>query len=897
MVVDLIRVTYTLSFETASELHVGSGVTEPRRAIQGDEPQGEIARFVIDHRGHAWIPGSTLKGAFVAQFGERFERLFGQAHAKGVDFAQGELTFFGLSTKTPGLRQEKVRTAVDQGTGASAAQKLFAQDYMFKGAAFSGDLVLQCSSDRLEKARDEVLKCLNRFARAEGIPIGAGKADGLGRIRLTNATERVERLTAAGWATTASAKAVALSKEPDEEWQVFDLTCLGPYMVGGPVVDEGAGEKTHKVTHAERLGDRTPRLFPTGVAGALRARAQWLAELDALRAGTALESTARPVKTSAGEVPLTVVQRLFGDQGYRASLAMKVEHVPSNTQRATEHPAGPLDPVLQMPKTVLDDKKQPKGTLHRRNADSLVKLRLSLRMWRKDAQQDELDLFAALQEDIKTNGLPLGLGTAKGFGWFGIEPTQAKPSPPKRTLNKELEPESQAKLPAREVKLPYRQIEVDPGKIGMPEEVVLDAHDAGTLLSKPLPNGLSGWVDVSWCFETPMLVGDVSKAGPNLRFSRNNVPVDPALQIRAPQYLDKTPVIPGTTLRGAMRSLIETVTSARLGTSRMSPYRLDDGDNRTDYPFLSAAEEWRRLELHSPPFDGRYLPDFTDALFGFISPDRRRLSPELHARLHLKSRVSFGWAQLVSPQDTRAGSLVHSAVMLSPRVGSVFMDHVSRRVYPATLATSEKVLKALAQSLPKPAPDGQVKNEDTISHLRFLHPVGQQPLVFRGRIRFHNVTQVELGALMWAITLGMKPELRHMIGAARAFGAGRCYATDLRIKLNWNNGASPKVYTSDLTREYGDAGPFAEFFVDAFDQWIDKNGLRTHGFHERLAAADPAYGQAMADQSGGFTYQTHEMFRRERLRNPTALTPAQIATKNGVGLSGKGRLAAVLRRS
>lgn len=889
-----VRVVYKVTFETLSELHVGSGEVKPRKASANDEPQGELALFVEDVSGNAWIPGSTLKGAFFANSEGQFKRLFGQPHKKDVLFAQGELTFFGLKTSQSGLtKKDKVRTAVDVGTGASAARKLFAQNYVFKGAKFIGDIVLQCTPDRLDAAKAEVLTCLNRFARDEGIPIASGKADGLGRIRLKEVKATEQQLGTDGWSEV-SPLSISLSKDADENWgERFDLLCSGPYMVSGEVMEDGTGVKTHKVTHAERIND-APRLFPTGVAGALRARALWLAELQAMQTGRTLEDTVKLVNTSAGEKPLNVVQRLFGDEGYRASVAMKVEQGSEVSHKATQHPAGPLDPVLQLPKTVPVGEREAKGALHKRNADSGVRLRLSLRMWRNAAAQDEHDLLKLLKEDIKTNGLPLGLGTAKGFGWFGIEPTPSTAPKVNRAINTKLNPERAKKLPAPEITLPYRQIEVDPEKIGLPEEVVMNAFEAGSLLSKPLPDGLSGWVDVSWCFETPMLVGDTSKAGPNLRFTdKTAVPL--GLELRAPQMLGDDAVIPGTTLRGAMRSLLEAATSARLGDRRMSVYRLDDGDERKDWPFKSKKEKWRALRDHNPDYDENFIPDFVDALFGFISPDSGALTPDLHKRLHLKSRLAFGWAKLVSDYDEEASNVVHRAVMLSPRVGSVFMDHVSRRVYPATAATAAEIYAGLAKSLPKPNPDKKAKDETTVSCLRFLHPDGQSPLVFRGRIRFHNVTQVELGALLWAITLGMGSGMRHMIGTARAFGAGRCYADDLTLQVNRHDTEPPERSDASAAAQFGPDGTLAKTYVDAFNKWLTSSGLRTHGFQERLAAADPAYGEELARQSGGLGYQTNEGLKRS-LKDADGKKRRNIAQANGGGYEGKGRLAAMMKR-
>ena len=61
------------------------------------------------------------------------------------------------------------------------------------------------------------------------------------------------------------------------------------------------------------------------------------------------------------------------------------------------------------------------------------------------------------------------------------------------------------------------------------------------------------------------------------------------------------------------------------------------------------------------------------------------------------------------------------------------------------------------------------ENERTLTRLRFL-PKGT---AFRGRIRFHNLHPVELGALLWSLTFG-KPGKRywHAIGRAKAYGYG-----------------------------------------------------------------------------------------------------------------------------
>lgn len=873
----MVRVTYKVTFETLSELHVGSGSSENHAADREGDASGEMALVVIDTHEKPWIPGSTLKGAFRANSDGWGERLFGQAHAKGADFARGDLTFFGLSLNSSVSPVPKVRTAVDPGTGASAARKLFAQEYVPIGSRFTGEIILDCLEDRLKESQSAVLRSLNRFSRAEGISIGAGKADGLGRIRLTNVEAFVKKLGATGW-STATKETVTCKPDMDEDWTSIELDCPGPYLVFGKkddVLDSDGEER--EITFPERTG-KLPRLFPTGVAGALRARALWLAECAALQRGELLEATAITVKTSAGDLERTVVQRLCGDEGYRASMAMKVELLAEagKTPVETSHPAGPLDPLLQAPRD---------GGLHRRKADSGVRIRLSLRMWRKEAAQDEHDLFTALTEDIRINGLALGLGTVKGFGWFGITPTAPTKGTPARGLTTVLPKDKENSLPDRTITLPYRQVEVAPETVGMPELVVQAAHKARNLHAKPLPDGLSGWVDVSWCFETPMLVGDTQPTTQPVKLSNGEMTPKGAV-LRNPQMINKLAVIPGTTLRGTIRNLIETVTSARIGPHRMNEYDFPEprkpNDRREDFPLRAIAEKFQTSRAHNPGFTRDFTPDFAQALLGFISPDTGDLDPEEHAALHLKSRISFGWASARSGLDAEASQKVHRVLLASPDPTSVFMDHVGRRVYPVTSDSLQTVARRIEHQ-----PSG--KNDKMPSYLRFLHPKADQPLVFRGRIKFQNVTEVELGALMWAITLGMSPGSRHMIGMARALGAGRCYAADLKMEVKRNDGTSVTRSDTTLSAQFGPDGGLAQTYVTAFNNWLTKNGLRNHGFQERLVAANPAFGDAMERACGGFAYQTNQILRSLPKKRDS------IARSNG-GAGGKGRLAAVLRR-
>lgn len=101
---------------------------------------------------------------------------------------------------------------------------------------------------------------------------------------------------------------------------------------------------------------------------------------------------------------------------------------------------------------------------------------------------------------------------------------------------------------------------------------------------------------------------------------------------------------------------------------------------------------------------------------------------------------------------------------------------------------------------------------DVKSHLRFLAPEGDAAFV--GRIRLHNVSPAELGAVLWALTFGGDGQCRHLIGRGRAFGAGQVFAREITLNIRQNNASGqpdqPLVWTPDAGRSGLDAW-FAAF--------------------------------------------------------------------------------------
>lgn len=866
-----IRFDWSLDIVTLTELHVGTGET---RLPTADESQkgieGEVATIVRDNRRQPWIPGPTLKGALRQGLHDpATDDLLGRPHSETSAgdrpaVLASAVTVFGACRASDAAFVPIVRprTAVSGGTGASEANKLFAEEWVPTGTTFKArfrlevrrrdpwgdahpaetDEALEARADRLRAAFEARLA---RFCLPDGVAIAADKSDGMGRIRFDLPTPDA---TGQGSATAVGGPVVSIpcSKavfgpngwEPRPELQTpvqlpapaqplhaITLDCPGPYIARGGVREEGQGDKKRQITTAERSPNGKPRMHPSGVAGALRKRAEWLAALAPGKWPT------KVCRTSAGDRPLTVVQRLFGHEGRRGSVNIDVADV-DRKGRATL-PFVPLDPVTQAPVDT--------GPFSF-DADYGVTAALRLGLFRA-LDADEAELLGLLAKEVSTNGLFLGGASSKGWGWFNdtpTQPTRAGRPASGRTLQTSLA----SRLPDKRITLPYRMIQADPSQALMPETAVADRIAAGTLLSDPIPEGVCGWLDVSWCVDTPILIGNGG---------------DPV----SPQMLGKLPVLPGSTLRGLVRNVLDSVTQARF--SKLNGKTLDA-------PVGRAIQRAGGLATH----DG-FRPDFVQALFGHVvEPETagQQQARATHQAHHLKSRLAFGYATLQTDPDGLIDAQSRTMQLLSPNPKATFYDAPGRKAYFATGGAASEIEARLNAHLKRkvtPPPGKKVTTTD----LKFLHPPSDsEPLVFRGRIRFHNVTLAELGALIWGVTFGFRPFLAHRIGHARAYGAGRGYADDLRLHVIANTGATPDAATEAEFNDFGLQGHSTVPAREAFRAMLEASGLSAHqSLQEVLAAADPKIGSAIRKAAGlgdnALGYQISEDFSGDSARDQT----------------------------
>lgn len=927
----LTRTTYWINLKVLQPLHIGNGQTI---LVPDGTDSTEVATIQRGAGRNPWIPGSTLKGALRDVFRlydlPHESTIFGLPHteqARGESASsprpgKGMLTIFGSEACSRADERTLVehvrRTAVNGGTGASEANKLFSREMALPGSIFPILMSLEYRSIVVEEreALEQALElALGRLAHPDGFELGAGKSASFGIVRLSEPIKKSRKtLTKDGWLET-------VCKVPDlriaavRNAALLELRCSGPYLSVAGVRRELRGKPGElapvgaeaddckdviiplrkKVTCTETgKTSELPAVMGSGVKGALRKRAAWICSLKEL---TSSAPSPKSCQTTSGEQSLSVVERLFGVGGYRGRLKIGVACI--GRRGISRHPFVSIDPLSQAPAD---------GALFEAEADHGVEIRIRFE-WFRTPDEEEAELLEALLQDVRANGLHLGWGTTNGFGWFG-DKTRNQPMPPHTPSGPVGVPVLRpAGLPHPGVKIPYRTIGVEKSRVTLPVPVVREHYTKGStpeLHSKPLTDGVSGWIDVSWCFDTPMLIGN--GGSPN-----------------SPQLLDGTPIIPGSTLRGFVRSQLSTLIHTRIGQTKK--WRVPDpnkhNDSRSTFPLQSDLEEfYRQGSLHRPDPDESFEPDFCEALFGFVYGDGAKGSGN-HDRLHLRSRVGFGFASMIGEHDADAGRQTFPMEMLSPDLTSRLYDGIARKRYFVTDDSPEVIRNRISHQsfLAKKRMEdkkAQGRSTDTFSELRFLFPYEGEELVFRQRIRFHNLTKVELGAIAWVLTTGWTPRRRFNLGHAKPFGAGRCRATDFECNIVPTDGSAWPPPSEGEHALFGTTGHGLARAYTAFRDFLIENSLdaaSSQSARELAATMEPLVGGKVRERAGlspnDLGYQTSQGFSEgprkahgesdrdffRKRKQESARLQDEARSYNGSGGGARdGRLAAMLRK-
>lgn len=474
------RTIITGTLHLLSPLHIGTGDTVFHPAVKknpGDnKPNVQISAIIRDCDNNPILPRSTIKG-LLRRLGEESESadagaikiLFGEIKDSNADEDQdqdqeqekkkpkskgrmgrllvhgGEQTKLGdasaypysdqrcMEDKIPPTKDSPLcgagvfiasQAAIDPALGVAADHKLYHSEMVAPGAVFKLKLVLSHrGKDDDKTAFYALMRILARLTHQDGVPCGSGQAEGAGRLRLEEKSRRVEHyvLGADGIlkADPQHPFGTALGTYNQAASEAFKLTCTGPFLVVDSSHIPKKDDPSIPQIIAQRSGEKgAPLMLPTGLAGVLRARARWLEAREMMRAGEC-GYDADPASKDATRIfnrkgvnfdTMTATERLFGINGFRGLLEITAfeitggEEVPFTSVKLDSFSGAPIDNALFTTRAFVG-----------------ANLSFSLRVKGRGKYQpndEDTALFTALKNDIETNGLMLGHGSAKGFGWF-----------------------------------------------------------------------------------------------------------------------------------------------------------------------------------------------------------------------------------------------------------------------------------------------------------------------------------------------------------------------------------------------------------------------------------------------------------------------------------------------
>ena len=276
-----------------------------------------------------------------------------------------------------------------------------------------------------------------------------------------------------------------------------------------------------------------------------------------------------------------------------------------------------------------------------------------------------------------------------------------------------------------------------------------------------------------------------------------------------------------------------------------------------------------RTDAHKPHLGaGRYEPDMVSALFGYVQ-EPKEFGRDADAKsddLALKSRLAFSGATIgpdaaeVGPRDRyietvmgppRASfapySLVGEVKVWSDESGTTRI--AGRRRYGPRGVAADGAVKpgmgdigaALRGQIDRLS--GEAKNNmKTRSLLKFLIGRGGKPFTFSSRIALHNVAAEEIGLLLSSLMHNGDPDCRHMLGRAKAFGAGQLRVAKATLRLTANRDEGAALVGGNREADDAAHAPFLAAFIahmrnpqnywggDAAAQQISQTRLRSGNF-------------------------------------------------------------------
>lgn len=285
-------------------------------------------------------------------------------------------------------------------------------------------------------------------------------------------------------------------------------------------------------------------------------------------------------------------------------------------------------------------------------------------------------------------------------------------------------------------------------------------------------------------------------------------------------------------------------------------------------------------------------PDLPEVFFG-RTPDegRDRGQPASDRRQGFKGRVSFGLARAEGKPaplgEVRAvlgapKPSYYPCYIRQPRAGK---DGARTEVYTTLMDPSAQVrgwkrYRPQRAQLAPPLPP-QAKSDKIYTTFRPL-PQGTR---FTGKLRLHNVLPQELGALLWACSLGGAKDAFHGLGLAKPYGFGR-------VRIRIDDGALATLRQNDGTPV--DPAACLRAFEEAMESFARTVGLASWRSSEPIESL-LALARPIPDGSdeGRYMELDHPSFRNEftsAKKEMLVLQPvlARQETTIGPGSSGGG---------
>ena len=300
------------------------------------------------------------------------------------------------------------------------------------------------------------------------------------------------------------------------------------------------------------------------------------------------------------------------------------------------------------------------------------------------------------------------------------------------------------------IKAPYNFVPLSE-KVFYPDWADMVSHDV------PFSDGESGVIEVTLKAETPVFIRNTDLSNGDDKESSSEFC----------HYVDrngqKQYYIPGTSVKGMIRSVLEIMSFGKIKVDNQ------EIDKKCRYNAQKLAENYQEEKTNGP--------DLSDLIFGFINSSEVKDKSE---RGSLKGRVQFSpFHACNTVTETDLISLVLGNP--KPKYVPIYIKQeglqgvITKRKY-----QDYNSLDSVISGYKRYPVRSSIDNEDVkLSIYKGNEEVKKtmKPLdagtEFKGKIRFHNLRKIEIGALLSALSFhDQNNHLKHSIGLAKPYGFG-----------------------------------------------------------------------------------------------------------------------------